>query len=186
MKYYFDMDGVLAVYEPENPPGSRPWLDPSARFYATRHPDESAITLASIAARHADVTVVTRVPDEPKRLHAWVDEKLSWLDAHVPALSGRRIIVISSDKHDKSAALRDVPLDERREHCLVDDDPAILTRWVDAGGSAVQYSRTSTPHEPWNGPLVHGEMPAGYAWRALRAAFGATREEVSAACAGAT
>lgn len=186
MTYYFDMDGVLAVYEPESPPGSRPWLDPDAHFYATRRPDEAAVAIATAAAARADVSVVTRVPDEPSRLRDWTDEKRTWLAAHAPALSGRDLVVIPSDEHDKSSALRDVPASERRGHCLVDDDPAVLTRWVEAGGSAVQYSRLATPHAPWDGPRIHGEMPTETAWAALRAAAEPAREEASAPCAGVT
>ena len=160
MHYYFDMDGVLAVYAPEDPPGSTPWLDPNARFYATRQPDHAAIALATrLSHTHgARVSIVTRVHEDESLLRTWIDEKLMWLDTHAPRLDRSGFVVIPSTEHDKSAVLDGVPVEERREHCLVDDDPAILDRWVAAGGSAIQYSRSTTPHDPWDGTHVHGEM----------------------------
>lgn len=138
---FFDMDGVLAVYErgmylPDHT-GTPPYMREELHVFRHCRPDPVAIgLLRSFLAAGVPVFGLTAIRSDLP----WVYyDKIGWLREHVPELDpSERLVVASGDKAQAAmAASRSRTLD--RTMLLLDDFNPNLWDWHRAGGTAVKY-----------------------------------------------
>ena len=163
--FYFDMDGVLSVFD-ETACLDKPFNRPGSHYFLSCEPDCRAVALFDAARRTADAEahVLTRIYleiDDPDVLAAAIeeaaDDKLEWLHRHVAhdRMSAGFGYMPLRQVASKSDVLAGVPMEERWSHVLVDDDPAILQDWVGAGGSGVQWLQAGRRVGKWaDGPVI--------------------------------
>lgn len=157
--FYFDMDGVLAVFEEDIPKSEI--LDPAKRYFRYAPPDARALNLAR--ALHAmgpeicDVQVLTRIfaDQEPsdkllqsKDKNKWAADRLPWL-----RLPQGRNKYHCLDRN-KAQFLLGIPSEQRRYHILIDDEITQLRTWSDIGGTAVQYLQPDRRMSRWYGHVI--------------------------------
>lgn len=157
--FYFDMDGVLAVFEEDVPKSDV--LDPAKRYFRHVPPDDRALRLAralhALGSETCSVHVLTRLfADQSasdkilqdKDKNKWAADRLPWLrlpygkDAYHCVDTG------------KGQVLSQVPPGQRLYHVLIDDEPSQLQDWVNAGGTAVQYLQPDRRIERWYGVVI--------------------------------
>lgn len=139
---FFDMDGVLAIYERdayriESSPGKKLYEDERMHYFRTCRPDPVALELFERSYRDGYRTyALTSVrPDLP-----WARlDKIWWLARYAPWFDpSTRLIVASGDKAQVAMALmRATKL--TRAHVLLDDFNQNLCDWANAGGKAIKY-----------------------------------------------
>lgn len=159
---FFDMDGVMALYEPEAYMES---IDTKMAYlnhgyFRERTPDAAAVRLFrkcidpyDRSHPHIDgVYVLSTVPaDEPDRARIIADKR-RWLedyaldrtDEHEPSCFDidERTIFAYSGSHPKSKVFAAEEMLGRpltKADCLIDDFNANLKEWDNAGGTAIKY-----------------------------------------------
>lgn len=167
---YFDMDGVLAVFDEQCP--KEKVRKPGGHYFRTCDPDSRAVALANAlnGFPNINVKILTRLfesqPPEPKREQTadkrlWCVEKLPFTDE-----TSVDSIFICLDGH-KNVVLESVPPEERPLHILVDDDPENLCGWTQAGGYAVQYIQPERTVARWNGMRIESGQNGAHAMMLL-------------------
>lgn len=174
---YFDMDGVLAHFN-ELHTVTKPFLAPGSHYFLYPEPDTKAVDLMRALDEFPNVRthVLTRLL--PGLDESLMDEherdKLAWcrnLRLTRDFAHGKEApFICLRGTMDKSSALEDVPDRYGRAwRVLVDDDPAILKAWEDAGGTGfqyVQYKRTYPDRH--SRILTYGDSVPDMAARILR------------------
>lgn len=150
--FWFDMDGVLSVYEAfDGPVRNMPFMVPSGHYFLDRPEQPAAMALfdALAARRDCEVRVLTRlIPDADPDIRAeWCADKIVWCSRR---LAGFRPDMFHAEDH-KPDVLSDVPFDCRRMHVLIDDFNENLRSWRDAGGVAVKYANGKNDPSSWPG-----------------------------------
>lgn len=151
--FYFDMDGVLSVFD-EQASLDKPFNIPGSHYFRTCMPDEDAIELfKTLNTRNNTMHVLTRIfyeIDDPVILKQIIDEtvidKREWLNEHV---SPDVDYIALQQTGAKSVILDNIPSTERIFHVLIDDDPRILQDWVDHGGSGIQWLQPGRNINRW-------------------------------------
>ena len=154
---FFDMDGVLAVYERSayDPakgvtPGKAIYEDESLRYFRTCRPDPVGIGMLKEAiGKGYRAYIVTSVrPDLP-----WARfDKVAWLARHVPEFdASTRLVIASGDKAQLIMAKRKIASLDRRM-VLFDDYNRNLEDWRRAGGTAVKYLNGLNTPASYSGP----------------------------------
>lgn len=148
---YFDMDGVLAVFDETCP--KTVVLSPGTHYFRTCLPDPRAIFLLQWLShvRQTKTAVFTRLfgfLDDSLKTEQASDKRL-WCGDMLGEEYAKDGTFFCTDaqKHD---LLLPMPAEQRRFHILVDDDPAVLSNWRKAGGSCIQYmqpERRTEVHE---------------------------------------
>lgn len=164
---YFDMDGVLVHFDETHPKNAI--MAPGGHYFLACAPDPRAIALWERLQRHPsmETAVLTRLfrglPAALKQEQA--TDKLDWcrknLDARPCAL---RFLCTDGSKRE---FLEDVLEGERRLHVLLDDDPAVLTDWENAGGTGIQYLQPARHVRPCWPRRIDPYMPIDDAARLL-------------------
>lgn len=143
-----DMDGVIAVYEPEGFKGNNPpFLTPNSHYFRHCTPDEKIIQALKLLHEiyHVKVKIISNVDKTLKNEHT--NDKEKWLKQHLPFLDTdddfKAIIVPKSDyvmkiKKTKELTSKDV---------LISDFNNDLKPWFAAGGTAIKYANgINNPH----------------------------------------
>lgn len=150
--FWFDMDGVLSVYEAfDGPVEDMPFMTPGGHYFLDRPEQPAAVALFAALAKRTDcrVRVLTRlIPGvNPEIRNEWCADKIRWC--------GRRLAGFRPDmfhaKDHKPDVLAVVPFSDRRMHVLVDDFNENLQAWRDAGGVAVKYANGKNNPSSWPG-----------------------------------
>lgn len=159
---FFDMDGVIAVYDRWAYSMPSP-LDPSVRIYEDerlryfRHctPDPAAMALlrAACASEMPAYVLTTVRPDLP-----WVRfDKVAWLAAHAPWFdASTRLIVADSDKAQTVMAVHRIA-GLHAGMVLFDDYNRNLSDWEAAGGTAVKWLNGLNTAGSWPGHRLSRE-----------------------------
>lgn len=155
---YFDMDGVLAVFD-EGASQDQPFNVPGGHYFLACDPDPRAVGLMRRLSGRPGVKVeiLSRIHDEPVMEAEWTEDKKAWVRGMLGP--GVPVSILVNTDRDKSSRLPpDLAPMELRRHVLVDDDPEILSAWRAAGGTAVQYLQPGRSVSRWNGPVILPEM----------------------------
>ena len=152
---FFDMDGVLAVYErrayaERTASGKLLYEDERMHYFRTCEPDRAAMDLfRRFHEKGVRTYALTTVrPDLP-----WIRfDKVWWLAKHAPWFDpSTRLIIASGDKAQVAMALLKAAALSPR-HVLLDDFNPNLEDWKAAGGTAVKYLNGVNTPGTFDGP----------------------------------
>lgn len=160
--FYFDMDGVLAIFD-ELCANTQPYNIAGAHFFRSRRPDINAIQLLKTldAADSNCVRILSRIYVTPDRqsdipilLKEHEADKQAWIGHHVSvSQQNKSIILLQTNK--KSTVIEHINQSDRRRHILIDDEPSVLQDWHNCGGTGVQYWNENHPIDRWNNaPII--------------------------------
>lgn len=159
---YFDMDGVLVVYDwggyKINPDtGLMLYETPGSHYFLHREKDYLAIELFKYCLEifGDDVCVITSVSKKPDIRYEQISDKMAWLYKEVPEFDiGSKFIAVSSDKRNFIMGIRGMSLNRR--DILVDDWKVNLYKWAMSGGTAVKYLNGINCSNSWAGLTIDG------------------------------
>lgn len=144
---YFDMDGVLVRFN-ETDSVARPFLVPGSGYFRNQPPDTKAVDLMRCLdefpkVRTSVLTALLPGLDDGIAAEHEADKRAWCLSRRLTAdfdLDAPGLPFACLRDCGKDTVLRGLPKDEdRSRHVLVDDDPANLYAWEEAGGTPVQY-----------------------------------------------
>ena len=151
---FFDMDGVLVVYEeadyvPKAPGAPKPYLG-IPHYFAHLKPDEKAIRMFQFCAEsglHLDPprypTVLSSAFGEEPYFTETVADKRAWIREHIGANAKLLALFAKTGTQDAMDKVATAELEFGRPLCvtdiLIDDLNANLRSWKSAGGTAVKY-----------------------------------------------
>ena len=167
--YYFDMDGVLAIFD-ERASVEKPFMRPGSHFFRKCEPDERAVAILEAMAREenrCEVIVLSRLPANLSDTLAkeQAADKMLWCEDVLP----ENVDVIVIRANDKTGVLLEIPAPERSYHVLIDDDPEIVRTWRAAGGTAIQYVQPHRNLKRIDGPSIGPDTTTEQAIELLRA-----------------
>ena len=141
--YYFDMDGVLAVYDREAYKGSDPiWLRKNEHYFRSCNPDKKILALADRLYRHCQFSgdnlyILTSLPINGAIFNEQFHDKIQWLHKWTPYIDIENILISVTSKRDAVEYINNHQL--TKNDILVDDYNKNLIDWDAAGGTAVKY-----------------------------------------------
>lgn len=154
MNYYFDMDGVITVYERWAFRGGV-FLELESHYFRTCKPDYKVIEAIRVLnqCNNVNVYILTSVASDVEIRKEQVDDKILWLSDNCPFLdiSKQFIPVISGvSKAKYVSSTKDV---------LIDDYNTNLLEWKNAGGTAVKYLNGVNSYNSFkNGCMISKDM----------------------------
>lgn len=141
---WFDMDGVLSLYEPEAYVGVNPTFRTQPNYFRNLAPDALMMEVFSVlTARNApgiDVHVISKCQSSVQKFMEESSDKRLWLHEHVSGDSPvfeSHFVGEKESKADKAMAVLGRPL--TKHDVLIDDYNANLQDWMDKGGCALKY-----------------------------------------------
>ena len=154
---YFDMDGVLAVFD-EQDAVTKPFMVPNGHYFRYCWPDSKAIRLMRKFHEKPgiQVKILTRILNVQTMIHEWSEDKAIWAADNCMAMYDKIIITA---KPNKAGILAEIPEQERNQHILIDDDPMILDTWQSVGGTGIQYLQTQRIVPTWDGIVIKSTDP---------------------------
>lgn len=139
--FYFDMDGVLCVYDYEDylPPkkGARPlYMIPGTHMYRKMRPDMQAIAIFKSLYMNPDhhVKVMTGLGC-PYLISEHMQDKISWCHDCLAPFSSQDFLCVFGSKVRAVAELKKLS----ETDVLIDDFNPNLDEWRAAGGTPVKY-----------------------------------------------
>lgn len=163
---WFDMDGVLCLYErdayhPNSPNTAPAFITKDKHYFADCTPDNSAVALfRRLVCEDVPVGIVSSVWQENKGIRdEQILDKTEWFLKHV-FISNHDIPVVFSG-HDKSYAIKTAGYwndSDITSNILIDDYNINLNQWLRTGATAVKY--LNGINSPWSGySLSHTDDP---------------------------
>lgn len=153
---YFDMDGVLAVYDrnayKKDEEGNMPFMDIPSRYFLHVEVDGIAMTLFKkvLKAMPDDVYVITSVSGDYEQKYRQTIDKMEWLHIHSPEFDiGSKFIAMGSDKRNFVTGIRGMTLN--RLDILIDDYNPNLFKWAMAGGTSIKFINGVNSKNSWSG-----------------------------------
>ena len=141
MKFYFDMDGTLAIYPKEE----KWWLIPG--IFKELKPQKQVIEAAKkLIAAGEDVYVLSAYAKGSPEVR---DHKNEWLDKYLPELKAEnRIFVFCGE--NKAEAIGGIS----ETDVLIDDYNVNLVEWFEAGGTAIKILNGINHKKSWKGVSI--------------------------------
>lgn len=164
--FYFDMDGVLAVYEKSAyPPKSNLYCEVGKHYFRTVKPDNKMINvfkklnkeIKTQSHRTFDIRVLTSLSYQGKIFLEQMSDKKEWLKEHFGEEPAFPVLFAASHKRYIGEALSDNRKLTRND-ILIDDYNENLTEWEKNGGTSVKYCNTINNPNSWNGFCITEDM----------------------------
>lgn len=179
MNYYFDMDGVLIIYDPEAYKGENPKYRQLGIHYFRNLPvDEKMIEVCNILYkdskrhwkyRHDKIYIVTSVQREGDLFLEHAQDKYFSVKSHLPWFKRKYFIVLPA-----TGSKRDIVASIKRTHAgvtfagrdleahdvLLDDYNPNLNGWDEGGGMALKYLNGFNSPDSFKGMLITQNMSA--------------------------
>lgn len=169
MNYYFDMDGVIALYDRnayKETDGQQPrWLKKNEHYFRHLEADMWALELIYDVisytkthirkdGTHDNVYILTSVVVGPI-FNEHFHDKILWAREKIPQLPLENILISVGDKNDCVEFVTDHVL--TKEDILIDDYNPNLEKWKAAGGTAVKYCNGINSTDSFDGSHI-GQM----------------------------
>ena len=165
MNCFFDMDGVLGIYERSAymAPDFK-WKAKGQHYFRTVSPDPKAIRLFELLSDTpgVDTFILTAVLNVGPICLEQIRDKIQWTKDHIENVDiSRQFIPTVSNKTRTIQAM----LFQNENHLspsdvLLDDYNPNLKAWQDAGGTAVKYLNGLNNGSTFKGIVLPQDMPA--------------------------
>lgn len=153
-----DMDGVLAIYEPESYTGDHPrYLIPNEHYFATCLPDERIIKVLQHLTNiyHVKLNVISNVHPTMKQEHSI--DKRNWLRTHMSFLdTGMHYYPVLVPKYEYVETKLHRSL--RPTDILISDFNRDLEPWLAHGGTAIKYINQINNPDSFKGPCISTDL----------------------------
>lgn len=165
MNVFFDMDGVLTIYERDayRAPDYK-WRQLDGHYFRSVKPDQKAIEVFRILSNTANVNtfVLTAVLNEGPIMLEQITDKIQWLNDHMPEVDPSKQFIPSVSAKNRTIQ---AVLFQNKDHLspsdiLIDDYNPNLLDWADAGGTAVKYINQLNHAASYKGIILPNDMPA--------------------------
>lgn len=166
MTFWFDMDGVMAVYNREDYRDANPQYLKEG-YYKGLQPDKYIKRLIEYLNRRADCDVYILTKVSPMSDVRWyqVSDKLDWLHKHFPFLDDTQFFYTIGDKDVLARAVLRRNLNSG--DVLMDDYNPNLIGWENSGGSSIKYLNGLNNPESFDGKMISFSMELGEALRII-------------------
>lgn len=152
---FFDMDGVLALYDWDayttvSRPGIKLYEDEHEHYFRTCTPDPVGISILELFCRYGHrVYLLTAIRSDLP----WIRyDKIYWLRKHIPWVDPSTRLIITSGDKVQAATARAKTAGLSKGMMLLDDFNPNLRDWELAGGTAVKY--LNGVNTPGTGPAI--------------------------------
>jgi hypothetical protein len=165
-----DMDGVLAVYEPDDYK-KQPYAFemPGSHYFAKRTVDT---VMCDVARRlehlthepscGLDLFIVSMASANGRLFAEQSADKVAWLDKYVKDGISQHAVILPHSAYIKAHKARAIAarLNRPLDVCdvLLDDYNPHLTAWTLMGGTAMKYLNGINSGESWDGPCITKDM----------------------------
>lgn len=151
MNVFFDVDGVLAIFEPCS---GEPWLE-EPHFFLTRKPNENAIRLYRKTRTLYEAIPLSSFPSVPVELEKeefakYQKDKTQWLHTH----TGLAALLTCAPGNKTRAAVEYLNHRLTKRDILIDDYNPNLQEWYRAGGTAIKFLNGINSRQSWGGPCI--------------------------------
>ena len=167
MNYWFDEDGVLAIYEPHAYKGDNPmYLRRGEHYFAGLVPDTRMIDVTRILqermSKQDSMYVLTTVSPLGEMFTEQVKDKKEWLRIRAPHIDvDTNFFPAVSDKRDMAAMLMGSTARRlSKKDVLIDDFNRNLQLWEEHGGTAIKYLNGINSPSSWSGLKITDDMSA--------------------------
>lgn len=153
--YYFDMDGVLAVYDRNAYIGQNPiWLQKNQHYFKNCKPDVKMLDLAYKIYMHCcesddNLYILTSLPVNGSIFNEQFHDKIQWIAKWMPYIDISHVLISVTSKRDAVEYINNHTLSVN--DILIDDYNKNLTDWHNAGGTAIKYCNGINSPESFDG-----------------------------------
>lgn len=139
---YFDMDGVLALYDRSAYEGENPrFLRPGEHYFRNLEEDSIAAEVFRWLNEHAEelsisIYILTSLPGGDI-FNEHFHDKILWLFEKFPGIRIEQILVSVTNKNDTVKYIKNRALQKR--DILIDDFNRNLSQWQKNGGTAIKF-----------------------------------------------
>ena len=165
MNCFFDMDGVLGVYERDAyvPPAFK-WKTLGQHYFLHVKPDEKAVKLFELLSDTPGINtfILTAVLNNGPICLEQINDKIQWTREHVRNvdISKQFIPTVSNKTRTIQAMLFQNENHLSPSDVLLDDYNPNLKAWQDAGGTAIKYLNGLNNGSTFKGIVLPQNMPA--------------------------
>lgn len=154
---YFDMDGVLAIYDRDGYVGDKPaYKRAGEHYFLNREPDEHCIREFRNLYDYIpmNVKVLTTVTDDNSQIrNEQTFDKINWMLKYIPEFNfGRDFMAVTSSKRSIIQDIKGFKL--MPNDILVDDYNKNLESWKEGGGTAIKYLNGINSPYSYEGPIT--------------------------------
>lgn len=141
--YYFDMDGVVALYDKSAYTGKNPkFLRKNEHYFLNLEPDRKMLEVIDNLYQKSRYTgnhiyLLTSISMNGAIFNEHFHDKILWASKWLPYLSIESILISVTSKRNAVEYIKDHKLSQN--DILIDDYNKNLKEWNEAGGTAVKY-----------------------------------------------
>lgn len=160
LNIYFDMDGVIAKYEPEAYRSKNAlYFQPNVHYFKTVPPNRKGLhfleLLCTIFKEKYKTILLTKLNSGSESLdEEHFKDKNEWRIKHCPFLSDEQFIVTTGSKHVTIQHLENRPYLKPTE-ILIDDYNPNLRAWQNAGGTAIKFCNDINSPDSFSGLQIN-------------------------------
>ena len=142
--FWFDMDGVMAIYNREAYKGDDPIFSKLGyHYFRTVQPDMTIVRLIQCLSQRGDCTVyvLTKVSPAYDIMIEQLKDKAEWLARYFPFIGESHFYYTTGDKGilANNVLLKYSNRTICKSDILIDDFNQNLESWIKSGGSSVKY-----------------------------------------------
>lgn len=165
---FFDMDGVLNVYDKtiyntDSLEETPEFIDPTKHYYLNVPADERALELFNLclSQNNFDVYVLSSCHKRSSIFIAQRNDKLAWLSKRIPRFSQHHFITIPVGK-SKAEFVANMLGRERLSNIdiLIDDYSKNLNEWNALNGQGLKYYNSENTLDSYNGLTLDKQTSA--------------------------
>lgn len=165
---FFDMDGVLNVYDKtvyntDNLEETPEFIDPTKHYYLNVPADQRALEIFNLCLNqdNFDVYILSSCHKRSSIFIAQRNDKLAWLDKHIPTFNKNHFITIPVGK-SKAEFVANMLGRERLSNIdiLIDDYSKNLNEWNVLNGQGLKYFNSENTLDSYNGLTLDKQTSA--------------------------
>lgn len=167
MNYYFDMDGVLALYEREAYEGkSALYMMKGMHYYRNVKPDDKMLNVIRMLNSNihekptSKIYILTSLSNQGYAYLEQYRDKVEWCKQYLPFIdTDKQFIACVSSKRE---TIQELTFRDRLSYSdiLIDDYNNNLIGWQDAHGTAIKYCNGINSNNSFNGLNLTVDMSA--------------------------
>lgn len=157
--YYFDVDGVLALYDRTAYEGDEPeFMKKNGHYFRNLEPDRKMLEVIDRMHQNARYTgdsiyILTSLPVNGAIFNEQMHDKITWIMQWMPYLKIDDILISVTSKRDAVEYIHNHIL--TKTDVLIDDYNKNLRDWSKVGGTSVKYCNGINSPESFNGTKIY-------------------------------